>query len=1007
MTPDRVARRVGPGWPRDPYKGLNYFSAADAPLFGQRQEEIEEVTFLLCNFDTRILLFHGGTGSGKSSFIRAGLGPHLQQPSAEEQRKFLFLRETRADGSGGDPLLIRTTADPVARIFEALRTATERETSGLSDSVRKGVRRTLAEPLPADRLKAIPCILAALKQITTPPQRDTFVLVIDQAEEVLTLPAFPGARDARRAFFELLEQICFRSLDLRVIVALRTEYYGRFCSFFLIRPTNRVTPPLDARAGLVDYLLRPLSDRDIAAAIRQPTLDDGEPRDDGLPPPRSVYKFAFEEHLPELIAADLLRQSGETSTLPAMQIVCKQLYDRVVKRGRRQEITEQDYIQSGRAAGVIDAFLVRGLRDAAAAANLPRLGDTDVDSWALVLSEVVGRGEGGAVQTRIASEEYLLAEAGKQGIAIGAARVMLGQMADPDRRLLRVVAGEDGTSAYSLGHDSLGPSVLSRSAQATVRAEAEAQRAAERAAAEKLLDRERAEQRVKDEQYKLKLTFAGMASLLLLLVAVGGVFASNVLPLMQKANFLTLYAERDQTAEFRLRLLLATAALRINDTWLGYWFINSGPSKNAIRDVLIRSPIFGGAFDAAAWDGDGRRVVQMEKNKLIVHDLTTGLDGKESQLPFGTPERSVPLSVGLIKLDDAAEGLVAFSSAAAKPMAGKEGSRLVEGSFDRPEQLDQPGIFIPRADIFGTHFRIILMNFVGSAINQMRVLELSGSIQSGFRSHNPSGNLLDWQPINRQALRQPVLAEDCDAYAFLGRNEIVDKKPNVDFKLWLGQFHAREAHFIPLRGDLSVGSVAIGRGCSSVVVRDDQRNLHIVSLGKNLEPSRTQTVSLASLPPEMTDIYSPNTAQTQPMLAAAPLKGERGWRVAWPTASGLTLMDVEKGGDQLSIKLLNNRQMLTGFDGSYAMGSLSLSPDGSYALMMTQQNFAAQVQVNAFDLDFDRRRGVLANLGTKDDLVREACRVAKLTGGSELTTTELEIFLGSRDAPQPCAGVAQ
>src|SRR2546423_390929 len=69
-------------WPRDPYKGLNRFCTADAPLFSQRDREIDEVTALLSNFDTRVLLFHGGTGTGKSSFLRAGLGPRFQSASA-------------------------------------------------------------------------------------------------------------------------------------------------------------------------------------------------------------------------------------------------------------------------------------------------------------------------------------------------------------------------------------------------------------------------------------------------------------------------------------------------------------------------------------------------------------------------------------------------------------------------------------------------------------------------------------------------------------------------------------------------------------------------------------------------------------------------------------------------------------------------------------------------------------------------------------------------------------
>jgi hypothetical protein len=141
------------------------------------------------------------------------------------------------------------------------------------------------------------------------------------------------------------------------------------------------------------------------------------------------------------------------------------------------------------------------------------------------------------------------------------------------------------------------------------------------------------------------------------------------------------------------------------------------------------------------------------------------------------------------------------------------------------------------------------------------------------------------------------------------------------------------------------------------------------------------------------------------MLAAAPIKGGAGWRVAWPTTVGLTLVDVERSHDQFAATLLNNVQMLTGIDANSALGSLGLSPDGSFAFISTQQNFTAQVQLRAFDLDLDRRRETLNSLTADDKLIEEACRIAKLqTGFNFLTLTELEIWLGSGNAPQPCTG---
>jgi hypothetical protein len=213
---------------------LNYYSTADAPLFSQREDEIEEVVALLANFDTRIVLLQGGSGTGKSSFLRAGVVPRLQTMRPEEGRRYFFLREP---GSESDPMLIRTSEDPVARIYEALKTAATLES--VPEGARAEIGRALSEPPPQDRMKAIPAIMAALRALAAPPQRDVFLLLVDQAEEVLTLPSKPGVVNGQAAFFELLEQICFRLADLRVVVAVRTEFLGRFNAFLRIRPRRQ------------------------------------------------------------------------------------------------------------------------------------------------------------------------------------------------------------------------------------------------------------------------------------------------------------------------------------------------------------------------------------------------------------------------------------------------------------------------------------------------------------------------------------------------------------------------------------------------------------------------------------------------------------------------------------------------------------------------------------------------------------------------------------------------
>jgi hypothetical protein len=960
-------------WPQDPYKGLNYFLTADAPLFGQREEETEEVAVLLTNFDLRVLLLHGGTGTGKSSFLRAGLIPHLHKMSAEYGRNFFFLREMLDDSTLGDPLLIRTTNDPMARIFEALQTAAHGQS--ISESAREAMRRALPDSLPRDRLKAVPFILEALKALTAPPQRDMLVLLIDQAEEVLTLPAPDSVDNAREAIFEFLEKICVGLFDLRVIVALRTEYYGRFCSSFRIRPTNTLTPSTEARAGLMDYWLRPLSERDIAAAIRQPTLNEDKARDDGLPQPRSVYRFTYKGNLPEIIAADLTHHSGEASTLPAMQIVCKQLYESVILNGKMTEITEPGYVRFGRAAGAIDSFLVRALRDAATAAHLAPLDDDEVDAWALTLSRVVGRAEGGTIQTLIASEQDLVERAKKQGITSDSAHAMLNQMVHPDRRLLRLVAGEGRTSAYSLGHDSLGPSLLRRINQATVRAEA--------------------------KRYRTRLTRAIVGLVVMGLVATAGLLASRILPLRGTVTTLTNYAVHNDTPNFRLRLLLLAAALRISDGWLGSWFIDSEPSKEAVRNLLLRSPVYGGTFAAAAWDKKGQRVVSLQHTKLAVHNLRTGKDGQPAELTVRAEEGRPPpqYSVGLITEKDGADTIFTFRNDSGELLAGKEGSTLT-GTFVIPldDETKNGYYFVQRADIFGDHVRVILMHFARTVINQMGVVRLPVPMDPSFKLNNPDDDLLPWRP--QQAFRQPILAEDCDIYAYFGEAN----KEETEFTAWYGKLDDKVTHPVRLSGALheNFGAAAIARGCGSVLVRDSGGTLFIIPLNQDQGHSETQTIPL-NLPDEIAAMAIPSYPQVQPTFAAAPLDGAQSWRMGWFTLHGLALVDVI--GGRTSLPFPDNGQLLTGIESNSASSSLSLSPDGLFALVIRQQGFFSQVQLRAFDLDFGKRQADISKLNSTSDLVREACRVAKFADGTNmLGPNDLITWLGSSNAPQPCAG---
>ena len=372
-------------WPPTPYKGLNFYTAADAPLFGEREAEVEGCAALIGQFTTRILLLHGRSGTGKSSFLRAGLIPRLER----ERPGFHVLRKDSGDKS--DPTLIRCTDDPLGRIHHALTMALDADPllNRLDAACRGKAEAALSAGIDRDRMEVADAVIEALTALTAGLSQ-TFVLAIDQSEEVLTLQSRRDQRNRRQAFFYLIEELCLRNLDIRTIVALRTEYYGQFCNSFRINPTLTVTAT--ARAGLEQFMLHGLGDEErIAAAIRRPTLTEeigsyGRPRD--------RYRFSYAPDVPKQIAHDLLEHCGESSTLPVLQIVCNDLYSQVVVKAGRDVITMDDYKALGRVHGQVDAYIDHTIRNVLEETGPKAAGDADVNRWRKLLSTLVGRRAG-------------------------------------------------------------------------------------------------------------------------------------------------------------------------------------------------------------------------------------------------------------------------------------------------------------------------------------------------------------------------------------------------------------------------------------------------------------------------------------------------------------------------------------------------------------------------------------------------------------------------------------
>src|SRR6266436_760497 len=86
----------------NPYVGLRSYGESDAGLFAGRDADIANLADLVADREKRLILLHGITGCGKSSFLRAGVLPVLESEAInirvlrnkEGTKRSLFLVST-------------------------------------------------------------------------------------------------------------------------------------------------------------------------------------------------------------------------------------------------------------------------------------------------------------------------------------------------------------------------------------------------------------------------------------------------------------------------------------------------------------------------------------------------------------------------------------------------------------------------------------------------------------------------------------------------------------------------------------------------------------------------------------------------------------------------------------------------------------------------------------------------------------------------------------------------
>jgi len=278
-----------------PYAGLSSFQEADADRFFGRTREIAALVNRIS--DRPLLAIVGPSGTGKSSFVRAGLVPVLKR-----------------SGTAWESLVIRPGRNPLAALANIVAPLVSSSTT---------VEEDIAEQQRlVERLHAEPGYVGSLLRSRARRERRKILLFIDQFEELYTL--VPDARE-RLAFTACLSGIADDATSpIRVILSIRSDFLDR------VPEDERFMGELSQ--GLY-FLTAPNRD-----GLR-----------DALVQPAEMAGYQFET--PAMVDNMLEHLDASQGALPLLQFAATQLWES--RDTKNKLLTESAYQSIGGIAGAL------------------------------------------------------------------------------------------------------------------------------------------------------------------------------------------------------------------------------------------------------------------------------------------------------------------------------------------------------------------------------------------------------------------------------------------------------------------------------------------------------------------------------------------------------------------------------------------------------------------------------------------------------------------------------
>lgn len=291
-------------WPTLPFLGLRRFEGADRALYCARKHDIQLCSDRLSNPAVRVLVLQGLSGSGKSSFLRAGLLPEVDRLLLQEPKEGIVpICSVVHAGTGMMENIARQVYEFVIR--------------GRGRSMWNKQAGTLAERYPeleafvADAAKNTDTLIDFISELSRNP-RYSVLIAIDQVEEIWSMPSNEASTALQDSFFRLVYEFALERLSGKLVLSIRTEQYGIFASklpdstvpaFAELRGVNRLCH---------HYLANP-SHEELVAMVEHPMAH---------------YGFTYDTGLPELMVKALRTAAAdpEMCVLPLLQTVLLRLY---------------------------------------------------------------------------------------------------------------------------------------------------------------------------------------------------------------------------------------------------------------------------------------------------------------------------------------------------------------------------------------------------------------------------------------------------------------------------------------------------------------------------------------------------------------------------------------------------------------------------------------------------------------------------------------------------------